>query len=170
MQFARIAPLFLLLAALLAPALLQAMPKQNESAPDFELRDTGNAVHRLSDYRGKVVLLNFWASWCNECLAEIPSLNAVSGKLRKEGLAVIGISIDRRRRDALTVAGRIDYPVLLDPKGDVFVKGYTITRLPTTIVIDRQGLVVHRIIGKRDFNSDSYVETLRTLLRRKTVP
>lgn len=169
MQRFLFAPVFLLCAALfvLAPSVAPASPEQPESAPDFSLPDASGAMHRLSDFRGKVVILNFWASWCNECVAEIPSLNALSAELKDKGLVVIGISIDRNWEDVADVTTKIDYRVLLDKKGDVFVHKFTITRLPATIIIDREGLLVEKAVGSRDFNTEAYTEKIRKLLQKK---
>jgi thiol-disulfide isomerase/thioredoxin len=124
-------------------------------------------AHKLVDYRGSVVVLNFWASWCPECVLEMPSLDSLYNRLKKDGLAVIGVSVDRTRADIAQLAGKVSYPVLLDEKGDVFVKEYTITRLPATIIIDRDGDIVKKIFGGRDFNSEAFIGEMTSLLQEK---
>jgi peroxiredoxin len=137
------------------------------TAPDFALNDVQGISHRLSDYRGSVVILNFWASWCPDCVQEMPTLNSLYNKLKKDGLVVIGVSADRTHADIVSFAGKVSYPVLLDDKGDVFVKKYTITRLPATIIIDREGFIVQKIFGQRDFSSGAMIEELTNLLQGK---
>jgi len=138
-------------------------------APEFELTDIQGAPHKLSDYRGRVVLLNFWATWCAECVMEIPSLNALSGKFHDDGLVVLGISIDRNRTsvDKMREKVPMTYPVLLDASGDVFVEKYTIIRLPSTIVIDRNGLIRKNIPGRQEFGSASLIKMISDLLKEK---
>jgi len=71
-----------------------------EEAPIFELSDLQGRKHALSDYRGKVVLINFWASWCRECITEMPSLNKLYSQFSGQGLAVLGVTVDRKSEDA----------------------------------------------------------------------
>ncbi len=138
-----------------------------EAAPDFTLSDMQGIAHKLVDYRGSVVVLNFWASWCRECVLEMPSLDGLYNRLKKDGLVVIGVSVDRARADIAQLAGKVSYPVLLDERGDVFVKEYTITRLPATIIIDRDGAIVKKIYGGRDFSSGSFIGEMTGLLQEK---
>jgi peroxiredoxin len=152
-----------LAAAVFTPPALAAAPRINTPAPDFALPDTQGRTHKISDYRGKVVVLNFWAAWCAECVHEIPSLNALYDRLKGSGLIVLGISRDDSgHRDAT-----VSYPLLLDKTGDVFVKKFTVTRLPETIVIDREGKIADVIFGSRDFGSPSIIEKMGGVLRGK---
>jgi peroxiredoxin len=148
------------------PSYAAATPTQ-ETAPDFTLSDMQGIAHNLVDYRGSVVVLNFWASWCPECVLEMPSLDGLYNRLKKDGLVVIGVSVDRARADIAQLAGKVSYPILLDERGDVFVKKYTITRLPATIIIDREGGIVKKIYGGRDFSSGSFIGEMTGLLQEK---
>jgi peroxiredoxin len=138
-----------------------------EAAPDFTLSDTQGIAHKLVDYRGSVVVLNFWASWCPQCVIEMPSLDSLYNRLKKDGLVVVGVSVDRTRGDIAQLAGKVSYPILLDEKGDVFVKKYTITRLPATIIIDRDGGIVKKIYGGQDFSSGAFIGEMTGLLQEK---
>ncbi|MBI5631922.1 MAG: TlpA family protein disulfide reductase [Nitrospirae bacterium] len=124
-----------------------------EAAPAFELSDLHGRRHGLSDYLGKVVLINFWASWCRECVTEMPSLNTLYSQLSGQGLAVLGVTVDRKAEDAGSAAekARIAYPVLLDSKGEVFIKKYAVIGLPATVIVDRKGIVRETLIGTQDF-------------------
>ncbi|MGE5237450.1 MAG: TlpA family protein disulfide reductase [Chloroflexota bacterium] len=135
-------------------------------APGFELSDLEGKTHRLSDYRGKVVILNFWASWCPECITEMPSLNALYEKFRGNGLVVLGIAADRKKEPAEKVIKKtgVTYPLLLEQTGGVFVRQYTVIALPTTVVIDKNGFIADRIIGSTDFDSQSFVKKVQALL------
>lgn len=138
----------------------------SESAPEFELIDIDGKAHRLSDYRGNIVILNFWATWCKECVAEMPSLDALYKKFKNGNFIVLGVSIDRKNDTVLKLLKKIpvSYPILLDKKGEVFVKRYTVIGLPTTFIIDGDGLIAERIIGGRDFNSGKFVKKIDNLL------
>jgi peroxiredoxin len=140
--------------------------KELDKAPEFELDDMRGQHHRLSDYRGKIVLINFWASWCPECIEEMPSLNKLYEKYQGKGLVVLGISADRKKEAALKLLTQtqVTYPVLLDTSGGVFIKRYTVIALPTTVVIDRNGLIVERIIGRIDFSSAAFVKKIIDLM------
>ena len=138
-----------------------------DKAPDFELDDLRGQHHRLSDYVGMTVLMNFWASWCPECIEEMSSLNKISEKYKGKGLVVLGISADRKKEAAqkiMTQTG-VTYPVLLDTSGGVFIKRYTVMALPTTVVIDRNGLIVERIIGRIDFSSTAFMKKIENLMQ-----
>ena len=137
-----------------------------DKAPDFELNDLQGLRHRLSDYRGKVVLINFWASWCPECIGEMASLNALYAKYRGKGLVVLGISADRKKDPLMKVLEQthVTYPVILDTTGGVFIRQYTVIGLPTTVVVDKKGLIAERVIGRTDFGSTAFMKKIESLL------
>jgi len=83
------------------PSSYAASTPTREAAPDFTLSDMQGIAHKLVDYRGSVVVLNFWGSWCSECVREMPSLDGLYNRLKKDGLVVIGVSVDRARADML---------------------------------------------------------------------
>ena len=136
------------LLTLLAAAPLAASG-QAEKAPALELKDIRGSARRLGDYRGKVVLLNFWATWCPPCRAEVPDLVRWQREYAKDGLQVVGVTFpptslaDVRR---FVRRHKVTYPVLLGTKETkaLFMGGET---LPVTVVIDREGNVRERIEG-----------------------
>jgi peroxiredoxin len=118
---------------------LKKVPERKK-APDFELKDSeGRTVH-LSDYRGKVVLLDFWATWCIPCKAEIPWLEELHKKYEAEGLAVVGISMDREGwpvvRPFLEKKG-VTYPILLGNPRVAYLYG-DVDALPVAFFVDRE--------------------------------
>ena len=115
-------------------------------APDFTLRDLkGNQVS-LSDFRGQPVVLNFWATWCMPCRAEIPHLEALYTKYKDQGLVVIGMNTETDYMKVKHFAEpQISYTVLLD--GGTQAQGYDISGIPCTYYIDRKGIVQHRSVG-----------------------
>jgi peroxiredoxin len=145
-----------------------ASPRIHEPAPDFELADAQGTMHRLSEFRGNVVVMNFWATWCGECVGEMPSLDGLYEQMKSDGLVVLGISINRNWDDISGMKQHVSYPLLLDNKGDVFVKKYTMTRLPVTIIIDRNGVIVDWIFGSRDYRSSDFIKSMNLLVHGKT--
>jgi peroxiredoxin len=121
---------------------------EGDKAPDFVLPRLDGTVQKLSNYRGSVVLVNFWATWCPPCIEEMPVLNRISADYESRGLVVLGLAGDDdvgRIKDF--VAGEpLDFEVLHDPGGAIGTH-YGITGYPETFVIDRDGKVVSKMIG-----------------------
>jgi len=122
---------------------------QGSKAPQFELRDINGRIVRLSDYQGKVVLINFWATWCPPCRAEMPDLVKRQREYRAKGLQIIGITYppeqkDRVRRFARSL--KVNYPIILGTR-QLKVRFSSDETLPLTIVIDRDGKVKNIIVG-----------------------
>ena len=111
-------------------------------APDFELTASDGKIVRLEDLRGKVVLLNFWATWCPPCKAEMPDLNALQRKYGADrDFVVLGINDMENAADVIAFAERegIAFPLLLDPDGRVIKDLFDVRYLPTSMIIDRDG-------------------------------
>jgi thiol-disulfide isomerase/thioredoxin len=120
-----------------------------QDAPAFALPALGSDTLRRSDLQGRVVLLNFWATWCPPCLAEIPELNALHNALTEDGLTVVGVALDEEGWETVAPfaeASSIDYPIVLDD-GTVAAQFGGVYGLPTSFVIDREGQVVQRVTG-----------------------
>jgi peroxiredoxin len=152
----KILVLFLLLASLLAAA-------DRDPAPDFTLPGSNGAVVQLSRYRGKVVLLDFWATWCHGCKTEIPWYMEFSEKYKKSGLAVIGVSMDDEGWKIVKPflkQKKMKYPVVIGNDG--LAKRYGLTEMPLTLLIDRQGRVAFSHTGVVD--KDAFEAELRGLL------
>ena len=123
--------------------------KERRAAPDFTLRDADGKTVRLSDYRGKVVLLDFWATWCGPCKIEIPWFMDFERKHKDRGFSVIGVSMDEEGWDAVKpfINGlAINYRVLLGNDGTADAFG-GIEALPTTFLIDRDGRIASTHVG-----------------------
>ncbi len=141
----------------------------SEKAPEFELKDMQGVKHRLSEYRGKVVLINFWASWCRECLTEMPSLNSLYEKFKDKGVVVIGVSTDINNEDIKKSVKktRVTYPILVDSEGEVFQQKYAVLGLPTTVIVDKKGFIAERILGSFDFGSPVFMKKIKMLTEGK---
>jgi peroxiredoxin len=133
--------------------------KDRRPAPDFTLKDADGRTVRLSDYRGKVVLLNFWATWCGPCKIEIPWFIELEKENKDRGFAVLGVSMDEDGWDAIRpflAALRVNYRTLLG--NDMVAQQFGgVDALPTTFVIDREGRIASTHVGlasKSDYEED----------------
>lgn len=129
-----------------------AVPATGTVAPDFTLQDLNGRTVQLSRLRGKVVVVNFWATWCGPCKAEIPGFINVYNKYKRKGLEIIGISLDTAGADVVAEFVKkysINYPVALD-KSATQQKYGGVTGIPTTFIIDRQGRIAKRHVGYMD--------------------
>jgi peroxiredoxin len=119
-----------------------AAPVMASTAPDFALRSVAGANYRLSEHRGEVVALIFWASWCGDCRRELERFESLRVTYAPAGLVVLSVSLDEEPARAATIAAAagIDYPVLLDVGKEVS-RAYVADRLPLIILIDRSGAI-----------------------------
>ena len=152
--------------ALLAAGAAQAALNANAPAPDFTLRSLDGVNLRLAEQRGRVVMVNFWATWCGPCKIEMPHLVRLYDKYRASGFQLLGVNIDDDPRNASASAAKlgITFPVLLD--GDKRVaKLYELSTMPTTLLIDRDGRLRHVHRGYRDGYEQTYDQQVRELLK-----
>lgn len=123
-------------------------PVTGEKAPEFVLQSIGGATRKLSNYRGKVVLVNLWATWCPPCVAELPVLDQISAEYADKGLVILAVAGDedvQAVRDFLAKSP-VKFEVLLDPNGVIGTQ-YGITGYPETFFVDRDGVLRDKIIG-----------------------
>jgi cytochrome c biogenesis protein CcmG/thiol:disulfide interchange protein DsbE len=125
-----------------------------KQAPDFALSDLNDKPYRLSDFRGKVVFLNFWATWCKPCREEMPSMEVLYKNFEKDGLVILAVSIDRvtttKDIPPFVKGMNLTFPVLIDSWGQTD-KPYKRMGVPETFVIDQQGIIREIVIGPRDW-------------------
>lgn len=136
-------------------------------APELKLVDLGGASPQLGDYRGRVVLINFWASWCTPCLKEMPSLQRLAKSLESKPFALLTINMGESPAAASRALKlmKAELPVLLDRNGDVY-RQWGAKLLPTSFVLDKQGEIRYRILGDMEWDADAEVEEiLQALLR-----
>jgi peroxiredoxin len=154
-------PLLFALTAGLVQAGAPAQPKfvedsedgslEGQKAPDFTLTTLDGKKVQLSRLKGKVVLLDFWASWCGPCRRSMPHLQETYSQYKDKGLVVVGINVDKEQGKAkeflsgLTVA----YPLALDPTSKV-LGSYQVMQMPTAFLIDKKGVIRHKIVGFSD--------------------
>ena len=141
-------------------------PIEKKPAPDFALKDIDGNTVRLEDLKGKVVLLNFWATWCPSCRFEMPSMEALHKELSSQGLVVLAVALRESAEDVRSFYNehRLSFFALLDHDAEVS-ELYEIWSLPTTFVINRNGYVLGKVIGYRDWNSDKTRDVFLHLLK-----
>jgi cytochrome c biogenesis protein CcmG, thiol:disulfide interchange protein DsbE len=135
-------------------------------APDFAVPDLSGQAVRLSGFRGKVVLLNLWTTWCPPCREEMPSLERLYQRLQERGFVLLAVSQDEGGTAAVEPFVRdlkLTFPVLVDPERQVGDR-YQVWGYPESFIIDREGRVVERVIGPRDWTSPEQVAAFERLL------
>lgn len=133
-------------------------------APDFVLNDLDGNQHRLSDYRGRVIIVNFWATWCPPCRAEMPSMQRAWEQLEKEGILMLGIDVgeDEDTIFQFTASYPVEFPLLMDSDSSV-INQWPVRGVPTTFVVDPKGRIVYRAIGGREWDDPSLLALVSAL-------
>lgn len=159
----------ILILTFLILALNQPAYANDKKASDFFLKDIFGKTISLSDYKGKVVLLHFWAMWCGDCLKEIPSLNNAYVLFKDKGLEVVSISTDTSisKLQEFSHKNKIEFVILHDPDKSVTIKSYQVIGLPVTFIIDRGGKIIERINGPRDWNSQTMKKKIHSIVQKK---
>jgi len=137
-----------------------------KDAPDFVLKTLDGANLRLSEFRGQVVLVNFWARWAGDTRQEMPALNRINTTYQRAGLVVLGISIDDdlRRAQEFASSMKVAYPIMFDTGTDLG-RDYLLQKMPMTILVDRSGVVRYSHVGFKRGDDRMYLEHIRELLR-----
>jgi peroxiredoxin len=125
---------------------------EKTEAPDFTLENLEGKKVSLKDYRGKVVFLNFWATWCPPCRLEMPSMNRLYNEYKDKGLVILAINLRENADRARTYRDQeeLDFPILLDRNGEVGLM-FGVRSIPATYLIDRTGTVIGGALGPRDW-------------------
>jgi peroxiredoxin len=140
------------------------------AAPDFTLPDMAGKNQQLSDYRGKVIFLNFWATWCKPCKEEMPSMQVLWDNLKKEDFVMLAISMDRvtttKEISPFVENLKLTFPILTDSWGQTD-KRYKLMGVPETYIIDQNGVLREKVIGPRDWTRTESIETIVQLLQKQ---
>ena len=135
-------------------------------APNFTLKSNSGKNIKLSELRGQVVLINFWASWCGPCRQEMPELKKLYSKYKKLGFTILGVNVEEDNTEALKIIkdDKISFPVLFDTENKVS-RLYDVTGMPTTVLVDRNGNMryLHRAYKPGDI--DKYKKWVKQLIR-----
>jgi cytochrome c biogenesis protein CcmG, thiol:disulfide interchange protein DsbE len=147
------------------PTLEQHVTVPGDTAPDFRvLTDRGRTV-TPKDFGGKVLVLNFWASWCPPCIEETPSLNAFADQMGPKGVVVLGVSIDRNEDSYKKFKAKygISFDTSDDPEANVS-SSYGTFQIPETYIIDQSGKVVEKIISNQNFMDPEFLQHISKML------
>lgn len=156
----------LLAVILMLPIIAMSATEVQSPAPDFALKSNSGENIRLSELRGEVVLINFWATWCGPCRQEMPILSALHDKYKSMGFIVLGINVEEESAAARKLLKElpVSFPVLFDTDSSVS-KQYRVAAMPSTVLIDRNGNMRYLHRGYRSGLEDIYVEQVRELIR-----
>ena len=137
-----------------------------QAAPDFVLKSSTGENLRLSEYRGDVVMINFWATWCGPCRQEMPLLDELYTRYQRVGFNLLGVNIDDDSSRAMNMISElgVSFPVLFDARKEVS-KLYDVDAMPVTILVDREGNVRYVHKGYKPGYEEKYLDQVRSLLR-----
>ncbi len=137
-----------------------------QPAPDFALKSASGENLRLSEFRGDVVMINFWATWCGPCRQEMPLLDELYSRYQRVGFSLLGVNIDDDSRRAMAMVNDlgVSFPVLFDEQKEVS-KLYEVEAMPVTVLLDREGTVRHVHHGYKPGYEQKYLDEIRSLLR-----
>jgi peroxiredoxin len=138
---------------------------------DFKLQDTQGKTHTLGDYRGKVLIVNFWASWCSPCIKEMPSLQRAWEQLNQETIQVLAVNVGETRQeiDSFTKTQPLSFPLLLDTDMNL-TTAWSVKGLPTTYILDPSGQIVFQVIGDLAWDDQTVLQQVRALQKVTRTP
>jgi len=150
---------------------LSPVPTEHASPPALVLNNLNGDQRSLDDFSGKVLLVNFWATWCPPCVKELPSMQMLRNRLADEPFEVIAVNVGEDSGQVKNFLDRLDagldYPILLD-ENMVATKLWKVRALPTTYIIDTQGRARYIATGERDFGAPEVVSMIRALVRSES--
>jgi len=147
-------------------------PRVSLAAPEVQASGLDQSAYRLADFRGKVVLLHFWATFCAPCRHELPALERLWRRFQPSGLIILAVSADRGNRDYVSRFVReqgLSFPIVLDPDGEVRTT-YEVFALPLTYIIGRDGKILGRVVGNRNWDEPAATNLIRRLLSKEQSP
>ena len=145
------------------PRIVKGVP-----APNFTMPGLDGKMVSLADYKGKVVFLNIWATWCPPCVEEMPSMEKLYQELKGEGFEILAVSIDASgAKDVLPFMKKhkLSFPALTDTRGAI-KELYQTTGVPESFIIDKDGIIVEKVIGPRDWAASGAIRYFRNLIQR----
>ena len=155
-----------LIFGMFAAVTLASSGMEGQQAPDFALKSSTGENMRLSEYRGDVVMINFWATWCGPCRQEMPLLDDLYARYQRVGFNLLGVNIDDDSSRAMKMVNElgVNFPVLFDARKEVS-RLYEVEAMPVTVLVDREGTVRHVHHGYKPGYEQKYLDQIRSLLR-----
>jgi peroxiredoxin len=134
------------------------------AAPELGLQDLDGTLHRMADYRGRVVIVNFWATWCPPCREEMPSMQRTWEAVKAEGIVLLAVNVGETEDQVwgFTANYPVEFPLLLDGDGHAIGR-WPVKGLPTTFVVDPEGRIAYRAIGGRAWDDKRILDLIRGL-------
>lgn len=146
-------------------------PRVGQAVPDFVLPDLEGKPHDLADFRGRVVVLNFWATWCPPCIDEMPSLERLHDALDDKGVAVLAVSVDERFSDIEKFVNQYHLTLtVLHDEGKKVSRKYQTFKYPETYILDREGILKSKVVGPRDWSAPTVIRDLVDLAKQEPAP
>lgn len=140
--------------------------------PDFRLKDQSGHSHKLSDFRGNIVFLNFWATWCPPCVGEIPLMETLNQRFKAKNFTMVAVSVDQSWDEVRSFfkerGKRPSFLVLLDAEKEVSAGLFNTSKYPETYVIDPKGRLLKKYIGAYDWVSDDKLNDFEEFFAKKT--
>ena len=149
-----------------------SLPAQGDTlAPDFKTRDINGNLYTLSDHRGEIIVLNFWATWCNPCIAELPYLDSIDKMFSEQDVEVIAVSIDGARHasrvKSYVKSRKYGFTVLHDKSTEIVPQYNPSMTIPYTVVIDRKGNIVYTHSGYSPGDEHIYINLIKDMLKNE---
>ncbi len=151
--------------------LVPVPPSLGTELPPLELLDLSGQPHNISDYKGKVVLVNFWASWCQPCLVEMPGMERLHKAMRGKPFSILAVDVEESKSKVWRFKEllNITFTTLLDSKGKA-MKDWDIEILPTSFLIDSEGRIRYGVRGTLEWDSDEIKALIETLMPKQETP
>jgi len=171
-QTATLLHAFLLITGLLSPVAFAGgslQPFESDGpTPEFSLPDLKDTTRTLADYHGKIVVVNFWASWCPPCIYEMPALERLKQKLNEQPFEIVTINVDEQKYKVWKFVKLINFglPVLLDERKDTF-NSWGASVLPTSFLLDQEGHIRYRVQGDLEWDSEEVISLIKELINEE---
>ena len=146
---------------------LKDSPQEGFLAPGFSLQDLNGKQVNLADYKGKVILLNFWATWCPPCRKEIPSLKGLFQLRKDKDFEIFAVSVDKAsisKVASFVADNQMIFPVLVDPQGEVGNGKYWVRAIPTSYLVDKKGVIRWKVTGPKEWDGAEVLNRIDQLL------
>ncbi|MEO1767888.1 TlpA disulfide reductase family protein [Thiobacter aerophilum] len=154
-----------LLTSFSAACAQELKPYAGSATPPLRLKDLAGKVHDLTDYRGEVVMVQFWATYCAPCVKEMPSMQRLAAKLAGKPFRILAVNMGESEAEvrAFLTKVNVDFTVLMDEEGQA-IAAWKVFAVPSTFIVDRAGRIRHTLQGGTEWDAPQYVETLTALI------